>query len=328
MRILIVFVSARLSAGKDHNQGMGGELVLAIFGPTASGKSAVAEELARRFRAELISADSMQVYRGLPILTNQPAVPTRLVGIWELDHEASVAEYQRLAHAAVDEARASGRTPVVVGGTGLYLRAAISAMELPPAPPAGRREHWQAIYDRVGGDRAHALLAERDPAAAASLHPNDRRRVVRALELGDVGRSLKPAADELWAPETRHPTLLFGLELPRDELVRRIQARTRAMFQAGVEAEVARAIAGPVSPTARKALGLDEVTRLPREEAIEAVVRRTRRYAAYQRKWMRRIPRLVSVAGDRPAGEVADEIVEVVRARERLPARRGRAADA
>jgi tRNA dimethylallyltransferase len=133
---------------------MGAEHVVAIFGPTASGKSAVAEELARRFPAELISADSMQVYRGLPILTNQPQAPTRLVGIWPLDHEASVAEYQRLAHEAIDGALAAGLTPVVVGGTGLYLRAALSAMELPPPPAPGRREHWQDVYDRVGGERS------------------------------------------------------------------------------------------------------------------------------------------------------------------------------
>jgi tRNA dimethylallyltransferase len=302
---------------------MGAEHVVAIFGPTASGKSAVAEELARRFPAELISADSMQVYRGLPILTNQPQAPTRLVGIWPLDHEASVAEYQRLAHETIDGALAAGLTPVVVGGTGLYLRAALSAMELPPPPAPGRREHWQDVYDRVGGERAHALLSERDPTAAAALHPNDRRRVVRALELTDFGRSLKPPTDVLWAAQTRRPTLVFGLTLARDELLRRIEARTLAMFEAGVQAEVERALAGPISATARKALGLDEVASLPTEEAIEAVTRRTRRYAAYQRKWMRRIPGLVSVAGNRPPGEMADEIVEVVRARERLPAGRG-----
>src|SRR5918911_1421993 len=101
---------------------MGEGLVVAIFGPTASGKSAVAEELAARFPADPISADSMQVYRGLPILTNQPTTPTRLVGIWSLEHEASVGQYQRLAHEAIDEALGAGRTPVVVGGTGLYLR--------------------------------------------------------------------------------------------------------------------------------------------------------------------------------------------------------------
>ncbi|HYX76721.1 MAG TPA: isopentenyl transferase family protein, partial [Gaiellaceae bacterium] len=159
--------------------------VLALFGPTASGKTAVAEELATRFPAELISADSMQVYRGLPILTNQPTAPTRLVGVWSLDREASVAEYQRLAHAVIDECLAGGKTPLVVGGTGLYLRAALSSLELPPPPAPGRREHWQRLYDSLGAERAHAVLSQRDPTAAAFVHANDRRRVVRALELTD-----------------------------------------------------------------------------------------------------------------------------------------------
>jgi tRNA dimethylallyltransferase len=307
---------------------MSGDFVLAIFGPTASGKTAAAEELASRFPAELISADSMQIYRGLPILTNQPATATRLVAIRDLGHEASVGEYQRLAHEAIDQALAAGRTPIVVGGTGLYLRAALSSLELPPAPEPGRREYWQRLYDSLGPERAHGLLAERDPAAAAFLHANDSRRVVRALELTDVGRSLKPPADQLWSAETRHPTVIVGLAVPRDELLRRIERRTQAMFDAGVADEVRRAVAGPISATARKAMGLDEVAALPREEAIEALNVRTRSYAAYQRKWMRRIPGLVSVAADRRPGEVADEILEVVRAWQRLPPRRGRAADA
>ena len=114
-------------------------LVLAIFGPTASGKSAVAEAIAARIPADLVSADSTQVYRGLPLLTNQSNYPTQLVAIWNLDHEASVAEYQELAHAAIDAILGRGRTPVVVGGTGLYLRAALGELELPPPPPPGAR---------------------------------------------------------------------------------------------------------------------------------------------------------------------------------------------
>ena len=297
------------------------ELVVAIFGPTASGKSAVAERLAEWLPGEVVYADSMQVYRGLPILTNQPGRPTRVVGIWDLDRSASVGEYQPLAHAAIDEILQSGRIPIVAGGTGLYLRAALADMELPPPASLERREHWQELYERVGGKRAHELLAERDPAAAGAVHPNDRRRVVRALELADTGESLAPDTDRLWAAETRYPTLIFGLELPREALLRRIEDRTQAMFESGVEAEVARALAGPISPTARKALGLEEISSLGRAEAIDALNLRTRRYAAYQRKWMRRIPGLVSVAADRPPGEVADEILEMVRARERLPAR-------
>src|SRR5262249_29016962 len=155
-------VSAARREAKHHNRGMSSGFVLAIFGPTASGKSAVAEELASRFPAQLISADSMQVYRGLPILTDQPAAPTRLGGVWDLQHEASVAEYQRLAHATIDDVLAAGKTPIVVGGTGLYLRAALSALELPPAPAPGQRERLQRLYDSVGAGRAHELLSERD----------------------------------------------------------------------------------------------------------------------------------------------------------------------
>ena len=296
--------------------------VLAIFGPTASGKTAVAQALAERIPAELVSADAMQVYRGLPILTNQSPVPTRLVGIWELEHESSVGEYQALAHAAIDELLGAGETPIVVGGTGLYLRAALAELELPPAPEPGRRECWEHTYDAVGGEAAHALLAERDPGAAAAVHPNDRRRVVRALELAEAGASLRPRDDRLWSGAMRHDTVIFGLEVPKEVLERRIGERTRAMFERGVEDEVRRALAGPVSSTARKVIGLEEIAELPRDAAAEAVALKTRRYAAYQRKWMRRIPGLVSVRADRPPDQVADEILEVARARQRVPARR------
>jgi tRNA dimethylallyltransferase len=311
-----------------HNRGMAAPQVIAIFGPTASGKSAVADELAVRIPAEIVSADSMQVYRGLPILTNQPASPTKLVAIWDLETEASVAEYQRLAHAAIDEIVASGRAAVVVGGTGLYLRAALSSLELPPPPEPGARERWQIEYDRLGPDSTHRVLAERDPAAAARVHPNDRRRVVRALELTELGRSLKPSEDTLWTEQTRRPTAIFGLDVPADALEGRIRERTRAMFAAGVDEEVRSALASGISSTARKALGLDEIARLPADEAVEAIVVRTRSYAAYQRKWMRRIPGLVTVAADRPPGEIADEILELARPRQRLSPRRGRVADA
>jgi tRNA dimethylallyltransferase len=292
--------------------------VLAIFGPTASGKSAVAEVVARRIPAELISADSAQLYRGLPILTNQS--PAKLVGIWELGHEGSVAEYQRLAHEAVDAALAAGRTPIVVGGTGLYFRAALGRLDVPPAPEEGARERWTEVYDQGGAEAAHKLLAERDPAAAAAVHPNDRRRVVRALELAEAGHSLH--GERLWGDDARHPTLIAGLDVPADQLARRIDERTRAMFEAGVEEEVRAALEGPVSSTARKIMGLREVADLPRDQAIEALSARTRRFAAYQRKWMRRIPGLVSVRADRSPDEVADEILALARGRQRLPAGR------
>jgi tRNA dimethylallyltransferase len=293
--------------------------VLAIFGPTASGKTAVAEALVERIPAEIVSADSMQVYGGLPILTNQSQTPARLVGVWPLDHEASVAEYQRLAHAAIDEILAAGRTPVVVGGTGLYLRAALADLSLPPAPEPGERERWEHLYDTEGPDRAHARLAELDPETAASVHENDRRRVVRGLELAGEERE----RERLWTEETRHPTLVFGLEVPKEEIERRIVQRTRRMFEAGVREEVERALAGGVSPTARYAHGLADIAEHADDEpAIEALLARTKRYAAYQRRWMRRIPGLVSLPGNRPPGEIADAILEVARARQRLPAGR------
>jgi len=296
--------------------------VLAIFGPTASGKTAVAEALATRITAELVSADSMQVYRGLPILTNQSERPARLVAIWPLSHEASLGEYQKLAHAVIDEVLANGRTPIVVGGTGLYLRAALADLELPPPPRSGARERWSAFYDERGGEAAHAELAALDPEVAANVHRNDRRRVVRALELVEVGASLRPRSERLWTEETRQPTIVFGLDLAKETLEQRIEERTEAMFAAGVEAEVRQALAVEISSTARKVIGLSEISELPQVEAIEALGVRTRRYASYQRKWMRRIPGIVMIDANRPADEVVDAILEVARARQQLPARR------
>ena len=293
--------------------------VIGLFGPTASGKSDVAAEVTELIPAEVVSADAMQVYDGLPILTNRSPNPERLAGMWPLSHVASVGEYAPLAHAAVDEILDSGRTPLVVGGTGLYFRAALAELELPPAPAPGVRERWERLYDDVGATAAHARLRELDAAAAARIHPNDRRRVVRGLELAEAGRSLVPLADALFGGAWRHPTLLLGLEVPKPELDRRIAERTRGMFEAGVEEEVRTALLTEPSATAQKIIGLHEVATLPREEAIEALTLRTRRYAAYQRKWLRRLEGLVMVAADRPPEETAAEIVALARTREHLP---------
>jgi tRNA dimethylallyltransferase len=271
---------------------------------------------------EVVSADSMQAYRGLPLLTAQPERPTRLVGIWPLSREGSVAEYARLAHREIDALLAAGASPVLAGGTGLYLRAALVDLELPPAPSRDLRAHWERLYDRLGPERAHAVLTGRDPEAAAHLHQNDRRRVVRALELTELGSSLRPRADRLWTDEVRHPTTIFGLEVPRDVLSERIVQRAGQMFEEGVVEEARAALAGDISSTAVHALGLRQVAELSPDEALAALVTRTRRYAAYQRKWMRRIPGLVSVNADRPPDEIADEIVQVASARQRLPAGR------
>ena len=293
--------------------------VVAVFGPTASGKTAVADALADALGTEVVSTDAMQVYDGLPILTNQPDRPTRLVAVWPLSHEGSVGEFQRLAHDAIDELVGSSGSAVLAGGTGLYLRAALAELNLPPAPPEGARLRWEAAYDDDPA-AAYAELERRDPGAAASVHRNDRRRVVRALELAEAGASLTPAESRLWSVETRRPTLIVGLDVPKEELDRRIEARTDEMFGRGVVEEVQAALRnGHVSRTAAKTLGLPEIAKLPPEEARERIVLRTRRYAAYQRKWMRRIPGIVMIdAGSgspRPPAEVANAILEVARAR-------------
>ncbi len=294
-------------------------LVIGLFGPTASGKSDVAGAVTELIPAEVVSADAMQVYDGLPILTNRSPHPERLVGIWPLSHVASVGEYAPLARDAVDDMLAAGTTPLVVGGTGLYFRAALAELELPPAPAPGARERWERLYDEDGGAATHARLGELDAAAAERVHPNDRRRVVRALELAEAGWSLVPRLEALFGGAWRHPTLLVGLDVPKPELDRRIEERTRRMFDAGVAEEVRIALLAEPSATARKIIGLHEVATLPREEAIEALIVRTRRYAAYQRKWLRRLEGLVIVAADRPPEETAAEIVALARTRERLP---------
>ena len=288
--------------------------VIAIFGPTASGKSAVASRVADALGTEVVSADALQVYRGLPILTNHPATATRLVAIRDLDESMSVGEYAALAQTAVDELVDQRGACVVAGGTGLYLRAALAELAIPPAVATSERARAETLYDE---DRAaaHALLAELDPAAATVLHVNDRRRVVRALELAASGSSLVPQTDRLWAATARRPTLVVGLEVPPDVLHRRIEARTDDMIERGVVDEVRAAARSPISTTARQALGLDELATLPLDEARAAIVTRTRRYAAYQRKWMRRIPGVVLVDADRPSEQVADDVLDLARAR-------------
>jgi tRNA dimethylallyltransferase len=286
-----------------------GIAVIGVFGPTASGKTAVAEAIAARIPAELVSADSMQVYRGLPVLTNQDA-GARLVGIWPLDRQGTVGEFQRLAHEAIDEIVAAGSTAIVVGGSGLWFQAALTDVALPADVPAGARARWERIYDRRGPETAHGLLQRRDRRAAAQVHPNDRKRVVRALELWQAGGTLVPEQPQLWTAELRLPTLVIGLEVGRATLAERIRARTQAMFEHGVEEEVR--AAGEVIP---QVLGLEAVRTLPRNEAIAELERATLRFAAYQRKWMRRIPGIVMIDADRPVGEVADAVLEVARAR-------------
>jgi len=284
--------------------------VIALFGPTASGKTAVAGALTREIPAEVVSADAAALFRDLAVLTAAPEYPARLVGVFDVEHEVSVGEFQGLAHEAIDDILAHGLTPIVVGGTGLYLRAALSNLELPPPPADGARERWNAFYDEHGGVHAHGRLQTLDPEAAARVHANDRRRVVRALELAETGFTL--AGDSLWSDDTRHPTAIFGLDVSDAVLDARIRARAAAMVDRGVVDEARAALARPLSRSARKVMGLADFAELPAAEAVDALVENNRRLARYQRKWMRRIPNVVVLDGERPARDVAAEIVAVV----------------
>lgn len=273
----------------------------------------MAEVVADLLGTEVVSADAMQVYRDLPILTNHPTRPTRLVGIRGLHERMSVAEYARLAHEAIDALVERTGAAVVAGGTGLYLRAAIADLGVPPAPAPGARERLDALYGELGPVEAHRVLAERDPAAAAVVHPNDRRRVVRALELAEVGASLASSRDALWGRETRWPTVLVGIDVEREALAARIHERTLEMIARGAAAEAARADAPSV--TARHVIGLEELRSLDPVSATEAIDRRTRRYAAYQRKWLRRLAPAVVLDGLLPPRENAQRVVALCSSR-------------
>jgi tRNA dimethylallyltransferase len=299
--------------------------VAAIFGPTAAGKSALAAEVAARAGGEVITADAMSLYRGLPILTAQPGAdeqrraPHRLLGLWPLDHAGAVGEYAAEAHEAVDAALAAGRVPVLAGGTGLYLRAALVDLELPPAVGPDEREAAQRLYDEGGPVAAHARLQEQDPLAAAVVHPNDRRRVVRALELAAVGASLRPASDRLWSEAMRRPAALFSLEWPRDVLDARIADRTRAMLDGGAVDEVAGVLQErpPLSATAARIMGLAEITahlrgEIDRDECERRIVTRTRRYARRQEAWARRLPGRVVLTGADGVEQNACRVLETL----------------
>jgi tRNA dimethylallyltransferase len=247
------------------------------------------------------------VYRGLPILTNQPSRPTRLVAVRALGEEMSVGAYAVLAQREIDALVTEHRTAVVAGGTGLYLRAALADLDVPPlVAPAVRERIAREVDDDRGA--AHDRLQRLDPVAAAAVHPNDRKRLVRALELAEAGTSLVAGRDRLWDGAMRRPTLVVGLEVPPSVLERRIRERTQEMFARGVVEEVRAALAGPVSRTAAKTLGLAEI-QARGEDAVESIVTRTRRYAAYQRKWMRRIPGMTLVDATGPPETTAAEIV-------------------
>jgi tRNA dimethylallyltransferase len=292
--------------------------VIALFGPTGVGKTEVAIALADRLRERgdrpvAVSADALQVYAGLELLTGvagpaeRAALEHRLISFLPADATFSVGQYAELAHSEIDGLLAAGERPIVVGGTGLYLRAAIIELSLRPPPPEGIREHWEAELGRRGPAALHAVLAARAPWAAAEIEPGDRQRIVRSLELLDSGELERPGGDsELWSDSVRHPTLLIGLTMARARLYARIDERVGSMVVAGAEEEVRRANAAGASVTARKALGFDELL----AGDVEGMKRRTRNYARRQLTWMRKLAGtdLIDVT-DRSAAEVAGEVL-------------------
>ncbi len=292
--------------------------VIALFGPTGVGKTEVAIELARGLR-ELgehpvaVSADALQVYQRLETLTGsasaaeRAALEHRLISLIPIDASFSAGQYAALAHAEIDGLLAAGARPIVVGGTGLYLRAALTELSLKPPPPEGLRERWTAELERRGPAALHALLARRAPWAAEGIEPTDRQRIVRALELLDAGELEPPGAEsELWTDEVRHPTLLVGLVMERAELYARIEARVDQMIAGGTEDEVRRANAAGASITARKALGFEELL----AGDVEAMKRRTRNYARRQLTWMRKLAAVEMIdTTHRSVAEVAADVL-------------------
>jgi tRNA dimethylallyltransferase len=295
-------------------------VVVALFGPTALGKSAIAVELAASIGAEIVVADSMQVYRGVPLLTNQPDAAMRrrvryhLTGVADPYAEFSVAAYSRLAHAAVDDAL--GRGPVLIeGGSGLYLRAALATLDFGPAGDPSLRADLEARWRR---DPAEVVgeLRRLDPGAAARVDLANPRRVVRALEAAHAGggpRRLE--ADDLWSPPGRRPYVLYGLLPDRTALRARIAARVDAMLARGALEEVDDLLAGGApSRTLGQAIGVAELSAVLSGEldptaARERMIARTNRLVRRQLTWMRKLPAhaLVETAGRSPA-DVAREL--------------------
>jgi tRNA dimethylallyltransferase len=264
--------------------------------------------------AVAISADALQVYERIPILTGaateeeQARLEHRLLGFVPINRTFSVGEYMPRAHAEIDEALAAGRTPIVVGGTGLYLRAALSELDLKPPPPADLRARLEEEADHIGSEAMHARLAQRAPQAAERVPPGDRSRVIRLLELLEMGalEDEEPRVEsQLWTEDTRRPTLLAGLTMDRAELYERIDRRVDAMVGAGVLEEVKAAHEAGASATARKALGFEELLL----GDIDGMKRRSRQYARRQLTWMRKLPNVEAIdVTRRSPDEVAAQI--------------------
>jgi tRNA dimethylallyltransferase len=294
--------------------------VIALFGPTAVGKTALALALAGELRAlgedpVAVSADALQVYSGLETLTGAPTpdeqaqLEHRLISLVDVSQTFSAGQYAQLAHEEIDGLLVTGRRPIVLGGTGLYLRAALTELSLKPPPAPGVRERWTAELERQGPEALHALLGRRAPEVATRIEPGDRQRVLRALELLDAGELTQPEAEsELWTDSVRHSTLLIGLVMERAALYERIDRRVDEMVSAGAVEEVRAALATGASVTAAKALGFAELLR----RDTDAMKRRTRRYARRQLTWMRKLSgvSVVDVTHRAPA-DVAEEVLEL-----------------
>jgi tRNA dimethylallyltransferase len=293
--------------------------VIAVIGPTAVGKTAFAIALADELRARgenpvAVSCDALQVYRGVELLTGaasaaeRAALEHRLLGVLDVHDRMTAGRFAAMAHAEIDGLLAAGRRPIVVGGTGLYLRAALADLELRPVVDRSVRAAVVAEVARDGTAAAHARLAGAAPDVAAAIAVTDRQRITRALELLDSG--LAPPSGrggELWTTATRHPTRLLGLVRDRDELHALIDTRVDAIVAAGAADEVRRADAGGASDSVRRAVGFDELL----AGDIDALKTRTRRYARRQLTWMRKLPaiELVSLTG-RSIADAARSVVQ------------------
>jgi tRNA dimethylallyltransferase len=291
--------------------------VLAVFGPTAVGKTGVAVAIAELLRERgedpvAISCDAIQVYRGLEVLSGAASagererLEHRLLGIITIGDEFSAGRFADLAHREIDELLGQGRRPILVGGTGLYLRAALSDLDLrPPVPEEIRRD----VEKEMAAQGPEGLHAELDPDLAATIHPHDRKRVARTLELQRAGLEpprLHSEGGRLWTAALRHPTLLVGLVTDAGEQDARIDARVDAMVNAGALEEVVAADRAGASRTARAAIGFDELL----AGDIDGMKRAQRAYARRQLTWMRKMQgvRLLDRTG-LDDGEVAAEIL-------------------
>ncbi|MGV8082599.1 MAG: tRNA (adenosine(37)-N6)-dimethylallyltransferase MiaA [Coriobacteriia bacterium] len=279
--------------------------VVAVVGPTAVGKTSFAEKLAVLSGGEIVSADSMQVYRGMDIGTAKPPVEERRVPYHCLDiadpREAySAALFQRAARSAIAGIAARGRVPVVVGGTGLYVRAALDALDFAPGDSTSpERRAYERFAAENGPEALHALLQERDPGSAAVIHPNNVRRVIRALEFADKGESYAETRSRFTVRRSLYDTVFFGLTMERSLLYERIDARVDEMMRLGLLGEVERLLAAgvPTDSTAMQAIGYKELAdvvegRAELAEAVAAIKQASRRYAKRQLTWFRADPRI------------------------------------